>query len=244
MNRLMQGARFLLHRLCRYLLSGWVDSLAWRMMAATSAGTSKAIVVVLLVLSFAFPIQGSQVSGAIARKDIHTASHKNRAESERLTCLAQNIVHEAGNELIIGRVAVGHVTLNRVKSKKYPADICAVVRQGGEVRNRCQFSWHCDGKPDISLEKIRRKHGESWKIAEDILSGVRWKDDPTDGATHFYSAMLHEPPEKRPTAWRKMKPPVWRLTMTPVGRIGDHLFFKPLATKGKPAVVEERSASR
>jgi len=46
-----------------------------------------------------------------------------------LTCLAQNIYYEAGNEVEEGRVAVGLVTINRSQSGRYPGTICSVVNQ-------------------------------------------------------------------------------------------------------------------
>ena len=46
-----------------------------------------------------------------------------------LTCLAQNIYYEAGNEVEEGRVAVGLVTINRSQSGRYPSTICGVVNQ-------------------------------------------------------------------------------------------------------------------
>jgi spore germination cell wall hydrolase CwlJ-like protein len=46
-----------------------------------------------------------------------------------LTCLAQNIYYEAGNEVEEGRVAVGLVTINRSQSGRYPNTICGVVNQ-------------------------------------------------------------------------------------------------------------------
>jgi spore germination cell wall hydrolase CwlJ-like protein len=46
-----------------------------------------------------------------------------------LTCLAQNIYYEAGNEVEEGKVAVGLVTINRSNSGRYPSTICGVVNQ-------------------------------------------------------------------------------------------------------------------
>ena len=73
-------------------------------------------------------------------------------------CLARNIYFEAGNQPLAGRIAVAHVTLNRVNDVQFPNTICAVVYQtkwkinwkGNKVHvlNKCQFSWFCDGKPD------------------------------------------------------------------------------------------------
>ena len=78
-----------------------------------------------------------------------------------VTCLADNIYFEARNQGLAGQLAVVNVVVNRVADSRYPDTICEVVKQGptrlswkgtGElipIRNRCQFSWYCDGKSDI-----------------------------------------------------------------------------------------------
>ena len=69
-------------------------------------------------------------------------------------CLARNIYFEARNEPFAGQFAVAMVTLNRVYDKQFPNSICEVVYQGLHYssghpkRDRCQFSWYCDGKVD------------------------------------------------------------------------------------------------
>ena len=78
-------------------------------------------------------------------------------------CLAMNVYHEAKNQPFEGQVAVAQVVLNRVEDKRFPNTICEVVEQGPvyeswktrnddtldpiywPVKNRCQFSWYCDG---------------------------------------------------------------------------------------------------
>jgi len=92
-------------------------------------------------------------------------------------CLAQNIYFEAGNQSLDGMAAVADVTLNRVKSSRYPDTICEVVKQGlkhsngAMKRNMCQFSWYCDGKSDYISRNIvlTKEWSNSKKIAEDIL---------------------------------------------------------------------------
>ena len=93
-----------------------------------------------------------------------------------VVCLALNVYHEAKNQPFEGQVAVAQVVLNRVKDERFPNTICEVVEQGPVYeswktrndptlepvywpeKNRCQFSWYCDGKSD----KIReRKHGRT-----------------------------------------------------------------------------------
>ena len=67
-------------------------------------------------------------------------------DQEELTCLAKNIYFEARGENRTGQYAVGLVTLNRLKSKRFPNTICKVVKQAkywnnNPVRNKCHFSW-------------------------------------------------------------------------------------------------------
>tara|TARA_R100001594_G_scaffold100148_1_gene134678 strand:+ start:20994 stop:21491 length:498 start_codon:yes stop_codon:yes gene_type:complete len=90
-------------------------------------------------------------------------------------CMAEAIYFEARGEPDIGQIAVGMTIRNRAfRSLKYPANICEVVRQGrylngNPVRNKCQFSYWCDGKPE------RVKNEKAWKkavrFAKIVLSG-------------------------------------------------------------------------
>ena len=74
--------------------------------------------------------------------------------TEAILCLALNVYHEAKNQPFIGQVAVAQVVMNRVYDERYPDTICEVVEQGPTyswkpdfpIRNRCQFSWYCDGR--------------------------------------------------------------------------------------------------
>ena len=45
-------------------------------------------------------------------------------------CMAEAILFEAGNQPIVGKLAVAEVILNRVRSDKYPNTICDVVHEG------------------------------------------------------------------------------------------------------------------
>ena len=53
-----------------------------------------------------------------------------KARADEVNCLALNIYHEARNQPFMGKLAVGFVTLNRVKSKEFPNTVCGVVKQG------------------------------------------------------------------------------------------------------------------
>ena len=81
-------------------------------------------------------------------------------------CIALNMYHEARNQGSAGILAVTAVVFNRVKDKRFPNTVCEVIKQGPTreswktkqtpeddavyypVKNKCQFSWYCDGKGD------------------------------------------------------------------------------------------------
>ena len=75
--------------------------------------------------------------------------------SEELECMSKNIYFEAAMESTAGKLAVAQVTMNRVRSHHYPNTVCKVITQGRHYKNgfpvkdRCQFSWYCDGKLDV-----------------------------------------------------------------------------------------------
>lgn len=79
-------------------------------------------------------------------------------DAKQLKCMVLNLYHEARSESEKGMIAVGYVTLNRVVSNHFPDSICKVVKQavyyknGMPKRNKCQFSWWCDGKDDKADE--------------------------------------------------------------------------------------------
>lgn len=126
--------------------------------------------------------------------------------SDNAYCLAQNMYHEARGEDIAGLVAVGNVVLNRVLSKRFPNTICEVVRQGGESRNKCQFSWWCDGRSDTMKDKA------AWKmmvwIAKKLLD--RSIGDNTNGSLFYHTVSVD---------------PYWNDSMTPKMRLGTHIFY-------------------
>lgn len=129
---------------------------------------------------------------------------------DELHCLAVNIYHEAKGESYLGKLAVAHVTMNRVHNKRFPDNVCDVVYQaqmyvnwkGNEVprRGMCQFSWFCDGKSDDlyltnkqghKVEPNVRAWNESNDIAFDVLLG--YTADPTAGATHYHNPSISDP---------------------------------------------------
>lgn len=124
-----------------------------------------------------------------------------------LSCLALNIYHEARGEPESGKLAVGHVVLNRARDRRFPDRVCDVVRQGGEeVRHGCQFSWWCDGRSDRPNNAVAWQ--ESLDYAGEILDGKT--KDPTGGAL-WYHADYVEPP--------------WSKVLTSGPQIGRHVFY-------------------
>lgn len=111
--------------------------------------------------------------------------------NRKAACLAENIYHEAKSESELGMRAVGYVTLNRAKDPRYPDDVCDVVYQavldsnGVPKKNKCQFSWYCDGKPDevADLELYREAH----RVASIVITIYGNSFDPTMGATMYHA---------------------------------------------------------
>ena len=127
-------------------------------------------------------------------------------------CLALNVYWEARSEPLRGQQAVAAVTLNRV---------CDVVVQGGERRNRCQFSWWCDGKNDEPKDRI------AWQSAQQIAWSALNGDfeDPTKGALFYHATYVK---------------PSWAQHMNKTTRIGQHLFFANPAMTVPPLPDDER----
>ena len=128
-------------------------------------------------------------------------------ESDDNRCLAQAIYFEARGEPIEGQVAVAQVVLNRVANPRYPDSICGVVFQNEWHRNRCQFSFACDGRSD------RPKEAASWdqsrRIAHLVLSErVR---DFSLSATHYHA---------------KYVTPKWASRLHETAEVGLHVFYR------------------
>ena len=129
---------------------------------------------------------------------------KKQKVMREVECLAKNIYFEAGSEPRAGKIAVAEVTMNRVKSKKFPRSVCGVVYQ--KTRGTCQFSWVCEGKKTI---RSRTAWTESLQIAENIL--ISKKKYGIIGSAMYFHADYVEP------AWAEEK----RL----IAKIGAHIFY-------------------
>lgn len=123
-------------------------------------------------------------------------------------CLAEAIYYEARSESLEGHLAVAEVIGNRVASKHYPDNVCAVVYEGAQRVTGCQFSFTCDG----SL--ARRPRGESWdrakRVAGNVMMGLT-NASFTGGATHYHTNYVA---------------PYWRDGLIRTRQIGTHIFYR------------------
>ena len=143
-------------------------------------------------------------------------------------CLALNMYHEARNQGSAGLLAVSSVVLNRVKDKRFPNTICEVIEQGPTreswktrqtpdpndavfypIKNRCQFSWYCDGKSDVP------KQVKTWKRLLTIANSIVYNKfdfvDITDGALFYHADYVT---------------PAWAKTKIKTVEIQDHIFYR------------------
>ncbi len=123
-------------------------------------------------------------------------------------CLAAGIYFEARGESVRGQAAVAQVILNRVKNPAYPKTICGVVYQNKSWKNRCQFSFACDGIRDRVRSK---KHWRTAKaVARKATLGSLWIK-AVGSSTHYHAVYVH---------------PRWARTMKRMKRIGQHIFYR------------------
>ncbi len=135
--------------------------------------------------------------------------------SRALQCMTAAIYYEARSEPDAGQRAVAQVVLNRVAHPSYPNTVCGVVYQGSQRRTGCQFSFTCDG----SLARI--PNPMFWLRAENVaraaLSGYVY--GPVGLATHYHTIAIH---------------PYWAPSLSHVGTIGAHRFYRFGGAAGQP----------
>lgn len=113
-----------------------------------------------------------------------------------LKLLSRLIYGEARGESYRGKVAVGAVVLNRVKSASFPNSISGVIYQPGA------FSVVADGQINLTPDE------ECMRAARDAMNGA----DPSGGALYYYN------PKKTTNQWI--------LTRPIIVTIGNHVFAK------------------
>lgn len=124
-----------------------------------------------------------------------------------LECLALTIYFEARGESDEGKLAVGHVVMNRAQHPLFPPKVCQVVQQGGDkLRYRCQFTWWCDGRSD------QPRDTEAWDRSRALARRVFWDYslDPTAGALWYHADYVR---------------PNWQHDLARGPKIGRHVFY-------------------
>ena len=136
-----------------------------------------------------------------------------QTKADNLSCLAEAVYFEARSESFIAQLAVANVILERVASERYANDVCSVVRQGRTwkgkpVRNKCHFSYWCDGKPE-TIANVDA-YAEAVNAAGLAMKGVILLH--TEGATHYHASYVL---------------PYWALDdrFSIVGQIDNHVFY-------------------
>lgn len=139
-----------------------------------------------------------------------------------LDCMTKNIYFEARGQGIKGMRMVAYVVMQRVKSPQFPNTVCGVVHQaitdsnGNIIRNRCQFSWYCDGRTD-SLNFQRSYVANEWDkaqtVAMNVLTGHVKPSIDMRGVT-YYHANYVDP------YWAHSK------NFKLVAIVGDHMFYR------------------
>ncbi|PWK60483.1 cell wall hydrolase [Roseicyclus mahoneyensis] len=122
-------------------------------------------------------------------------------------CMTEAIYFEARGETIEGQYAVAEVILNRVDSANYPDTVCGVITQGTGRRYACQFTYTCDGIPEVITDQ------RAWNRAGQIAR-IMLDDAPrplTAGATHYHADWVN---------------PHWARVYPRTATYGTHIFYR------------------
>lgn len=166
----------------------------------------KALITALVFLVSVFSTQ-SIASTLPTLKEISEASTAPKDSSKAdLYWMAMNIYHEAGNQPLIGKIAVGVVTLNRLKDKRYPKNIRDVVTEPQ------QFSWY-NSKVANTPPANNSRWKESYEVAKLLLTKAIGSDiiKLLEGATHFHAIDVK---------------PAWVNKVHRVAQIEGHVFYR------------------
>ena len=148
-------------------------------------------------------------------------SYTDQTKQESVVCLAKNAYFEARNQSVLSQIAVSQVVMNRVKSPDYPNTVCGVVYEAQlsnwykvkmdkevPIKNKCQFSWYCDGKSD------EPESNTSWDESV-YLSLLIYSEeltiDVTEGALWYHATYVS---------------PSWAEHYQKTVRINDHVFYR------------------
>lgn len=127
---------------------------------------------------------------------------KIRFNKKDVECLARNIYYEAGVEDMTGKIAVGNITVNRVKTRYWGTRICDVVY------SKDQFSW----------TKERRR---AWVA----LKGRAWADSQAAAEAVLKQGIVVKQLDKALFYHADYVRPSWRDNSKKVMKVGRHIFY-------------------
>jgi spore germination cell wall hydrolase CwlJ-like protein len=142
---------------------------------------------------------------------LHTYRRNNRGAVPVIaaTCLALAIYFEARGESEHGQRMIARVVVNRMKSPKFPDEICDVIMQPK------QFSFVKNGK--MPKPKNKAAWQKSVNLANEIMQDTRLL--PYSKADHYHATYVK---------------PFWARKLYRVSREGQHIFYSwehPTAVK-------------
>lgn len=123
------------------------------------------------------------------------------ADPAAVAALARNMYHEAHGEGRLGMLAVGWVTVNRLRDGAFPDTVEGVVGQG------CQFAWVCD--PAVHPPRPSPAWQAALDLARQLLTAP--PPDPTGGSMWFHEIAAGNPG--------------WNDGIIPTVTIGHHQFY-------------------
>jgi spore germination cell wall hydrolase CwlJ-like protein len=84
------------------------------------------------------------------------------------------------------------------------------MHKGGHpIRNRCQFSWYCDGINDVP--RNLRAYDRSKYLAEWLLLAKDWLVDLSDGSLYYHAYYVS---------------PKWSKVRKKTVQVDSHIFYK------------------
>ena len=162
----------------------------------------------MAVCLVAFPM--ASVSAGDIPSDLMVDVDSLAVSESEFVCLALNDYFEARGETQAGRLAVAKVVLNRAMDRRFPSNLCDVIKQNKtRSLHRCQFSWYCDGRSDTPYNRL------AWRRSIKLAAAVLQKDssiaDPTGGALWYHAVFVH---------------PAWAKRLEVTSTVGGHIFYR------------------
>jgi spore germination cell wall hydrolase CwlJ-like protein len=159
-----------------------------------------------LVFTLSILFTTTMTVGATILPTLAELSKTNESSKSDLYWMAMNIYYEAGAEPLIGKIAVGVVTMNRLHDKRFPKNIRDVVTETN------QFSWYTS-KGANTPPANNQRWKESYEVAKMLLTKAIGSDiiKLLEGATHFHAIDIK---------------PAWTSRVTKVAQIEGHIFYR------------------